>query len=87
VSPDGFYDSQEKVYQRFLVPFANWTDLNAQVRSRARVISNLSCDEMLMPNRSGDWYDDGFIWCIIITSLHRVPTVTGDIAGIRSRRL
>jgi hypothetical protein len=60
VSPDGFYDSQEKVYQRFLVPFANWVDLNAQFRSRARVISNLSCDEMLMPNRAGDWWDDGF---------------------------
>jgi hypothetical protein len=59
VSPDGFYDSQEKVYQRFLVPFANWTDLNAQIRSRARVVSNLSCDEMLMPNRAGDWYDEG----------------------------
>jgi hypothetical protein len=60
VSPDGFYDSQTKVYQRFLVPFANWSGMHATVFSVSRVLSTLSCDETLMPNRSGDWYDGGF---------------------------
>jgi hypothetical protein len=60
VSPDGFYDSQEKVHQRFGVPFAHWSGMHSTIFSVARVLSTLSCDETLMPNRAGDWYDDGF---------------------------
>jgi hypothetical protein len=60
VSPDGFYDSQEKVYQRFGVPFAHWSGMHATIFSVERVLSTLSCDETLMPARGGDWYDGGF---------------------------
>jgi hypothetical protein len=60
VSPDGFYDSQTKVYQRFGTPFAHWSDMHSTIFSDNRVLSTLSCDETLMPSRAGDWYDDGF---------------------------
>jgi hypothetical protein len=59
VAPETFYDSQEKVYQRFAVPFACWADANYGILSDFWGLSTLSCDEMLMPNRNGDWYDGG----------------------------
>ena len=61
VSPDNFFDSQEKVYQRFSRPFTHWASQLGNVPlSSFTATSTLSCDELIMPSRNGDWYDGGF---------------------------
>jgi hypothetical protein len=62
VSPDNFFDSQEKVYQRFSQPFTYWAGkLNySPLWSSFSSSSTLSCDELVMPSRNGDWYDGGY---------------------------
>ena len=61
VEPSTFFDSQDKVYQRFARPFAHWsTALGTVPRSRLTALQSLTTDEIIMPNRNGDWYDEGF---------------------------
>jgi hypothetical protein len=61
VTPELYFDSQEKVYQRFARPFTHWAYVYGAVpRSRFTALQTLSSDEIVMPSRGGDWYDDGF---------------------------
>ncbi|ANH81221.1 hypothetical protein A8C56_09705 [Niabella ginsenosidivorans] len=61
VSPSNFFDSQDKVYQRFARPFTSWATYQGGVPyARFTVLNTLASDELLMPNRNGDWYDGGF---------------------------
>lgn len=61
VDPATFFDSQEKVYLRYVRPFEHWaTMLGTVPRSRLTALQELTSDEILMPNRNGDWYDGGF---------------------------
>jgi hypothetical protein len=59
-APETFFDSQEKVYQRFYRPFSHWAQRSQTPRSWITAAQSLSCDELVMPNRNGDWYDGGF---------------------------
>jgi hypothetical protein len=59
-APDTFFDLQEKVYQRFYRPFSHWASNSHTPRSGFTAAQSLSCDEFVMPNRNGDWYDAGF---------------------------
>ena len=67
IAPGTFFDTQEKVYQRYARAFSQWAGA-VQAGSRAAFFSysTYSCDEMMMPNRNGDWYDGGvyvnFFW-------------------------
>ncbi|MDR0687348.1 MAG: RagB/SusD family nutrient uptake outer membrane protein [Prevotellaceae bacterium] len=53
--------AQIGVWQTLAVPFDHLRDRNGNVPLVALTASNtLSSDEILMPNRNGDWYDGGF---------------------------
>ncbi|GHU63270.1 membrane protein [Bacteroidia bacterium] len=59
--PSGFFDSQDKIYARFARPFAHWAGQMANIPyGRLTFMQIGTTDEILMPNRGGDWYDDGF---------------------------
>ncbi|MDR0743310.1 MAG: RagB/SusD family nutrient uptake outer membrane protein [Tannerella sp.] len=74
VSPDLFFDDQEKVYQRFARPFTHWADRMENVPlSSFTATSTLTGDELIIPNRNGDWYDDGFY---VNHYLHRYTPAT-----------
>jgi hypothetical protein len=61
VSPSNFYDSREKVNQRFARPFTHWAyNLELTPMSGLTGLQTLTTDELIMPNRNGDWYDDGY---------------------------
>jgi hypothetical protein len=60
ISPSTFFDSQDKVYQRFERPFAAFITGHTIPRGYFTAMQMLSTDEIVMPNRAGDWYDDGF---------------------------
>jgi hypothetical protein len=61
VSPESFFVTQERVYQRLARPFTHWAwGLETVPLGRFVVLNTLSADEIVMPNRNGDWYDDGF---------------------------
>ena len=60
VSPSNFYDSKEKVHQRFARPFTHWAyNWQGVPMSSMTGLQELTTDEIIMPNRNGDWYDDG----------------------------
>lgn len=53
--------AQIGVWQILAVPFDHLKDRNGNIPLVALTASNtLSSDEILMPNRNGDWYDGGF---------------------------
>jgi hypothetical protein len=59
--PSTFFDSQAKVYARFARPFAHWAGQAANIPyGRLTWMQEGTTDEIIMPNRGGDWYDDGF---------------------------
>ncbi|MDR1762726.1 MAG: RagB/SusD family nutrient uptake outer membrane protein [Dysgonamonadaceae bacterium] len=62
VEPSTFYSSEEKVYQRFTNAFQYWTTMYnySPIWGSFTSTSGLSTDEFVMPNRNGDWYDDGY---------------------------
>jgi hypothetical protein len=62
VAPETFFDTQTKVYQRFADPFTTWANTvnYAPLWAIFYEASTESTDEMIMPNRNGDWYDDGY---------------------------
>lgn len=61
VAPETFFDSQTKVYQRFDRPFTHWASRVGNIPiSYFMASQTLTSDEIVMPNRNGDWYDGGF---------------------------
>jgi hypothetical protein len=78
VAPETFFDSQEKVYQRFSEPFTFWAGrLNyAPLFNYFYGSSTLSCDELIMPNRNGDWLDDNYYLNHYYHIFH--PATTGE---------
>jgi hypothetical protein len=60
LAPEEFFDSQEKVMARYYSAFANWSSNYGGVpRTAFTSFSTYTCDETIMPNRAGDWYDGG----------------------------
>ncbi|MDR2860084.1 MAG: RagB/SusD family nutrient uptake outer membrane protein, partial [Mediterranea sp.] len=61
VAPSTYFDSQDKVYQRFARPFTHWAaNIGGVPMGSMTASQTITTDEILMPNRNGDWYDDGF---------------------------
>jgi hypothetical protein len=61
VVPATYFDSQAKVWQRFERPFTHWSSRLGNIPLSYFTASNtLASDEILMPNRNGDWLDGGF---------------------------
>ncbi|MGI6074604.1 MAG: RagB/SusD family nutrient uptake outer membrane protein [Fermentimonas sp.] len=60
-TPDLFFDTQEKVYQRMGRPFTHWAWCMAdqQAHSNFIMLQEFTTDEMLVPSRYNDWYDGG----------------------------
>lgn len=60
-TPELFYDTQEKVYQRMGRPFTHWAWAMAdqQAQSTLMRLQEMTTDEMLVPSRYNDWYDGG----------------------------
>jgi hypothetical protein len=60
-TPELFFDTQAKVYQRFARPFTHWayvmTDMGP--RSDLNYLQEMTTDELCLPARGHDWYDDG----------------------------
>jgi hypothetical protein len=53
--------AQTGVWQIVAVPFDHLRDVHGRIPLSYLTASNtLTSDEILMPNRNGDWYDDGF---------------------------
>jgi hypothetical protein len=53
--------AQTNVWQIIAVPFDHLRTVNGTVpRTYMSASNTFSSDEILMPNRNGDWYDDGF---------------------------
>lgn len=60
-TPELFFDTQEKVYQRLGRPFTHWAWSMAdhQAHSPLVMLQEFTSDEMLVPSRYNDWYDGG----------------------------
>ena len=60
-TPELFFDTQEKVYQRMGRPFTHWAWAMAdgQAHSNFVMLQEFTTDEMLVPSRYNDWYDGG----------------------------
>ncbi len=60
-TPDLFFDTQTKVYQRMGRPFTHWAwaMADAQAHSSLVILQEFTTDEMLVPSRYNDWYDGG----------------------------
>ncbi len=60
-TPELFFDTQEKVYQRMGRPFTHWAWCMAdhQAHSNFLMLQEFTTDEMLVPSRYNDWYDGG----------------------------
>lgn len=60
-TPELFFDTQEKVYQRMGRPFTHWAwaMADAQAHSALVRLQEFTTDEMLVPSRYNDWYDGG----------------------------
>lgn len=60
-TPDLFFDTQEKVYQRMGRAFTHWAWCMAenQAHSNFIMLQEFTTDEMLVPSRYNDWYDGG----------------------------
>jgi hypothetical protein len=61
IDPQRFFQSQDQVYQRFYRPFTHWawalSDLGP--RSPLYFLQEFTADELCLPARGKDWYDDG----------------------------
>ncbi|MDR1865372.1 MAG: RagB/SusD family nutrient uptake outer membrane protein [Bacteroidales bacterium] len=60
-TPELFFDTQSKVYQRMGRAFTHWawTMADAQAHSSLVRLQEFTTDEMLVPSRYNDWYDGG----------------------------
>jgi hypothetical protein len=60
-TPEMFFDTQAKVYQRMGRPFTHWAwnMANEQAHSSLVRLQEFTTDEMLVPARYNDWYDGG----------------------------
>lgn len=60
-TPELFFDTQTKVYQRMGRPFTHWAwaMADAQAHSTLVRLQEFTTDEMLVPSRYNDWYDGG----------------------------
>ncbi|WP_280744605.1 MULTISPECIES: RagB/SusD family nutrient uptake outer membrane protein [unclassified Parabacteroides] len=60
-TPEMFFDTQSKVYQRMGRPFTHWAWAMAdhQAHSNLVILQEMTTDEMLVPSRYNDWYDGG----------------------------
>lgn len=60
-TPELFFDTQEKVYQRMGRAFTHWAWCMAdnQAHSNFIMLQEFTTDEMLVPSRYNDWYDGG----------------------------
>lgn len=60
-TPELFFDTQEKVYQRMARPFTHWAWAMADHQAHSNLIKlqEFTTDEMLVPARYNDWYDGG----------------------------
>lgn len=60
-TPELFFDTQEKVYQRMGRAFTHWAWCMAdnQAHSNFIMLQEFTTDEMLIPSRYNDWYDGG----------------------------
>lgn len=60
-TPEIFFDSQAKVYQRMGRAFTHWAwcMADAQAQSNLIMLQEMTTDEMLIPARYNDWYDGG----------------------------
>lgn len=60
-TPELFFDTQEKVYQRMGRPFTHWAWAMADHQAHSTLVrlQEFTTDEMLVPSRYNDWYDGG----------------------------
>lgn len=60
-TPELFFDTQDKVYQRMGRAFTHWAWCMAdnQAHSNFIMLQEFTTDEMLVPSRYNDWYDGG----------------------------
>ncbi|MDR0844374.1 MAG: RagB/SusD family nutrient uptake outer membrane protein [Tannerella sp.] len=60
-TPNLFFDTQSKVYQRMGRPFTHWawSQADNQAHSSLKMLQEYTTDEMLTPSRYNDWYDGG----------------------------
>lgn len=60
-TPEMFFDTQDKVYQRMGRAFTHWawTVADHQAHSNLIRLQEFTTDEMLVPARYNDWYDGG----------------------------
>ena len=60
-TPELFFDTQDKVYQRMGRAFTHWawTMADHQAHSPLVILQEFTTDEMLVPSRYNDWYDGG----------------------------
>lgn len=60
-TPELFFDTQSKVYQRMGRPFTHWawSMASGQAHSDLVRLQEFTTDEMLVPSRYNDWYDGG----------------------------
>lgn len=60
-TPELFFDTQDKVYQRMGRAFTHWAWAMAdnQAHSNFIMLQEFTTDEMLVPSRYNDWYDGG----------------------------
>ncbi|MDR2912904.1 MAG: RagB/SusD family nutrient uptake outer membrane protein [Alistipes sp.] len=62
-TPELFFDSQMKVYQRMGRPFTHWAWCVAgnerQASAGFPILQEMTTDEMMTPKRYNDWYDGG----------------------------
>ncbi|MDR3137862.1 MAG: RagB/SusD family nutrient uptake outer membrane protein [Tannerellaceae bacterium] len=66
IDPDRFFQSQDQVYQRFYRPFTHWAwalsgndDTAGGPRSPLYFLQEFTSDELCLPARGKDWWDDG----------------------------
>jgi hypothetical protein len=60
-TPELFFDTQTKVYQRMGRPFTHWAWAMADGQAHSNLVrlQEFTTDEMLVPSRYNDWYDGG----------------------------
>jgi hypothetical protein len=60
-TPELFFDTQAKVYQRMGRPFTHWAWAMADGQAHSNLVrlQEFTTDEMLVPSRYNDWYDGG----------------------------
>jgi hypothetical protein len=60
-TPELFFDTPAKVYQRMGRPFTHWAWAMADGQAHSNLVrlQEFTTDEMLVPSRYNDWYDGG----------------------------